>query len=472
MRAGRAARRRAPLLGALVLCLAACGSGREDTGRSGGRLAGSARGWNVVLVSVDTQRPDRLGAYGYERRATSARTDALLLGPGVRFERAMSPRGATWPALASLLTGLYPRGHGVIRNGYGFPDDLPTLPIVLQQAGYQTGAFLNNMHKANHRGWDEFDYGRGDDRRLVRRALAWSRRLDPDRPYFLWAHLFGPHSPYHMAKLLDEIPGADPAYDGPIKMGKVALDRVLSDRIPLAADDLEQLNALYDGAVLATDQAVGRLLDGLRSAPGAERTLFIYTSDHGEELYQHHAYLYHACSVYQTVLHVPLAIVAPGLLAPGTAIDQLVELVDVMPTLLELIGLEPPAEQHGVSLVRLLERPDAEGEGRPAFSEYDDTSIRTVLSGDWKLVLNPDGEEPECVPGAPDFPFPIGRYELYDLAADPGESRNLAAERPELVRELERLVEERFEGLSDRSRDQEIPDELRRELEALGYVAD
>ncbi len=451
----------------VALLLAACGPEREGPD---GRLAGSARGWNVVLISVDTQRADRLGAYGYQRRTTSPRTDTLLLRSGARFERAMSPRGATWPAMATVLTGLYPKGHGVIRNGYSFPDGLPTLPLILEEAGYQTGAFLNNMHKANHRGWDEFYYGRGDDRRLVRKALAWTRRLDPERPYFLWAHLFGPHSPYHMAKLLDEIPGADPAYDGPIKMGKVALDQVLSERIPLDERDLEQLNALYDAAVLATDQTVGRLLDGLRSAPGAERTLFIYTSDHGEELYEHHDYFYHACSVYQTVLHVPLAFVAPGLLAPGTAIQPLVELVDVLPTLLDLIGVEPPAEQHGVSLVRLLERPDAGGEGRPAFSEYDDTSIRTVLSGDWKLVVNPDGVEPECVPGAPDFPFPIGPIELYDLGSDPGETRNLAAERPELVAELERLLEARFEGLSDRSHDQEIPEELRRELEALGYV--
>ncbi len=455
----------------LVMALAACSPSGERAVPGGGRLAGAAAGWNVVLVTVDTQRADRLSGYGYQRRATSPRIDTLLLDSGVRFARAMSPRGATWPALASLLTGLYPTGHGVIRNGYGLPDGLPTLPLLLHDAGYQTGAFLNNMQSANHSGWDAFHYARGDDVRLVRQAHEWIRGLEPDRPFFLWTHLFGPHSPYHMAKLLDEIPGLDPDYDGPVKMGKVALDRILSEGIPLGEADLAQLDAYYDGAVLATDRHVGRLIDGLRTAPGADRTLFVYASDHGEALYEHHEYLYHACSAYQNVLQVPLSIVAPGLLEPGTVIDRVVELIDVLPTLLELLGLEAPAEQHGVSLVRLLERPDAGGTERPAFSEYDDTAIRTVMSGGWKLIVNPDAVDPVCVPGAPDFPFPIEPLELYDLTADPGETRNLAAERPDVVDELRALIAARFAGLSDRGREQDIPEDLRRELEALGYVA-
>ena len=453
----------APCAALSALLLAAC---------SGGDLSGAARGWNVVLISVDTQRADRLGAYGYPVRETSPRTDHLLLDAGVRFERAVTPRGTTWPAMASVLTGLYPSGHGVIRNGYGFPDEVRTLPLVLRDAGYQTGAFLNNMHKANHRGWDMFTYESGNESRLVSKAREWLLRVDSGRPYFLWAHFFGPHSPYHVAKLLGNIPGVDPDYDGPVKMGKVALDRILRDGIELDERDLDQLDAFYDGAVLATDLNVGRLVDGILAAPGADRTLFVYTADHGEELYEHHAYLYHACSVYETVLHVPLAFVARGLFEGGLAVSQPVELIDVMPTILDLIGVPAPEEQHGVSLAPLLARPGAPDRGRAAFSQYDDTQIRTVLSDRWKLVLNPAGESPECVPGAPDFPYPIEEVELYDLSTDPGETRNLALERPELVRELRRAVRERFAGLVDRSEDQDIPEELRRELEALGYVAD
>jgi len=195
----------------LLLIALLVASGCSD----GGRLTGAARGWNVVLISVDTQRADRLGGYGYQRRETSPRTDTLVFDAGVRFERAASPRGATWPAMASVLSGLYPSGHGVVRNGYRFPDDVPTLPLVLKDAGYQTGAFLNNMHKANHRGWDEFAYESGNESRLVAKAREWARGLDSSRPFFLWAHFFGPHSPYHVAKLLGEIPDVDPSYDVP-----------------------------------------------------------------------------------------------------------------------------------------------------------------------------------------------------------------------------------------------------------------
>jgi arylsulfatase A-like enzyme len=461
---------------ALTLSLAGCGGGStEDSGEpraASARLSGAARGWNLVLVSIDTVRADRLGAYGYDRRQTSPRSDALILDAGARFERAMAPRGATWPSLATVLTGLYPTGHGVIRNGYEFPDEVPTLPKILREAGYQTGAFINNMQRANHQGWDEFSFARGSEGRLVRQAQQWMRKLDPDRPFFLWTHFFGPHSPYHQAKLLEEIPGVDPSYDGPVKMGKVALDRILREEIPLEQRDLEQLNAFYDGALLATDQVVGRLLDGLRSTGRFERTLLVYVSDHGEDLYEHHRYLYHACSPYQTTLHVPLAIVAPGLLDPATVIDQPVELGDVMPTVLDLLGVETPEDQHGVSLVRLLERPDTPGGGRPAFSEYDDTAIRTVMDDSWKLIVNPDEIDPVCVPGAPDFAYPIERFELYDLASDPGETTNLAAQNPEIVERLRRLIEDRFSDLTDRSQTQEIPEDLRRELEALGYVAD
>ncbi len=434
-------------------------------------LSGAAAGWNVVLISVDTLRADRLGAYGYESRETSPRTDTLLLDAGVTFERAIAPRGATWPSMASVLTGLYPSGHGVIRNGYGFPNDVQTLPLILREAGYQTGAFLNNMHKANHRGWDEFTFESGNEGRLVAKAREWLGELEPDRPFFLWAHFFGPHSPYHVAKLLgEEIPGADPAYDGPVKMGKVALDRILRDEVDLDASDLAQLDAFYDAAVLATDLNVGRLVDALRTAPRAERTLFVFLSDHGEELYEHHRYLYHACSIYETVLHVPLAITAEGLLDAGGRVEGPVELIDVLPTLLDLLDIEQPTEQHGVSLVPQLARPTS-GASRPAYSQYDDTAIRTILDGHWKLVLNPEQVEVECVPGAPNFEFPIGEVELYDLASDPGETRNLAFERPEKVRELRRMIRERFAGLSERTEEQAIPEELRRELEALGYVA-
>ena len=432
------------------------------------RLAGAAKGWNVVVLTVDTLRADRLGAYGYKARPNSPRIDAQLAS-GLTFENAMSQRASTWPSLASLLTGLYPSGHGVNENGYGFPDGLPTLPKLLHGAGYQTGAFLSNMCQANHQGWDAFACAAGQDGKDVRRALEWARGVDPHRPFLLWVHLFGAHPPYYNGG--DGAEAMDPGYQGPLGPRKKLLDPVMTKPIALTERDVRHLDALYDAAVQGSDRISGSLLDGLRAAGRLDRTIVLFAADHGEELYQHNRYLYHSCSVYQTTLHVPLGFAAPGLIPVGARVPQIVELVDVLPTLLDLIGVAKPAEQHGRSLLPYLERPDAGGRSRPAFSEYGSSRIRTVVQDNWKLVHNPDALSPICIPDAPPNHYPIGREELYDLARDPGEKENLAARQPAKVAELTQLIERRFAGLKNRANQQKIPEKLQEELKSLGYVA-
>ena len=154
---------------------------------------------------------------------------------------------------------------------------------------------------------------------------------------------------------------------------------------------------------------------------------------------------------------MPLGFSAPGLIPAGARVPQMVELIDVLPTLLDLVGVAKPAEQHGKSLVPYLERPGAAGRGRPAFSEYGSSTIHTVLQDNWKLVHNPEGFNPICIPDAPPNHYPIGKEELYDLARDPGERVNLAAKEPAKVAELARLLERRFAGLRNRVRDQKVP---------------
>lgn len=432
------------------------------------KLAGAAQGWNVVLLSVDTLRADRLGAYGYAVRPTSPKIDAQLAS-GIVFENAMSPRASTWPSLASLLTGLYPSGHGVVENGYGFADDMPTWPKLLHAAGYQTGAFLSNMCQANHQGWDSFACSGGQDGKSVRRALEWAGAAKRDRPFFLWVHLFGAHPPYYNGG--DLAGKLDPGYQGPLGTKKWQLNQVMEKKMALTERDVRHLNAIYDAAVMGTDRLSAMLLDGLRQAGLLERTLVIFTADHGEELYQHNGYLYHACSVYQTTLHVPLGVSAPGLIPPGGRVPQTVEIADVLPTVLDLVGVAAPAGRHGRSLVPYLERPGGGGEGKPAFSEYGSTKIRTVKRGSWKYVENPEGIEPVCIPDAPMPHFPIARRELYDLSRDPGETRNLAEGQPARAAELSGLIRQRFANIRRKGGGQELSDELKEELKALGYVA-
>jgi arylsulfatase A-like enzyme len=433
-------------------------------------LAGAARGWNVVLLTIDTLRADRLGAYGYGRRPTTPRLDARLAS-GVTFDRAFAQRAATWPSLASVLSGLYPSGHGVDENGYGFPDDLPTLPKLVHGAGYRTAAFLSNMCEANHQGWDAFACSGGKDGRTIQDALGWAGKLDAAHPFLLWVHMFGAHPPYYNGGDLSR--QLDPGYEGSLGPKKWRLDAVMTRHLRLDAADLRHLEALYDAAVMGSDRLAGELLDGLRRAGKLERTLVVVAADHGEELYAHHGYLYHACSVYQTTLHVPLGISAPGLL-PAARVPQAVELIDVLPTLLQLLAVAPPPRLDGRSLVPYLERPGGGGGGKAAFSEYGSSRIHTVIQAGWKLVDNPDRLEPACIPGPPGQPplhYPIGRSELYDLAHDPGETANLAASHPLQVTELSRLIEQRFSHLPHRARPQAIPEKLRKELSNLGYVA-
>jgi len=468
------------LLAVTALALAGCGGGGAGGGAAAESerrpLAGAAAGRDVLLLTIDTLRADRLNAYGYAVRATSPNLDALLAG-GVTFERASAPRATTWPSLATVLTGLYPSGHGVVENGYELPDGLPTLPLVLHDAGYRTGAFLSNMCQANHRGWDAFACSGGEDGKTVSRAIEWVASLErdgDDRPWLLWVHLFGAHGPYYNGGDLARAE-LDPGYEGPVGPKKWQLDRVMEEGIELDDRDVAHLDALYDAAVIGSDRLAGRLLGGLRELGAlGEDAVIVVLADHGEELYDHHRYLYHACSVYETTLHVPLGILAPALVPGGGRVPQRVELGDVLPTLLDLLGAAAPAERHGVSLVPYLDRAAAGGTGggpgRPAFGEYGSVPLHTVAAGDYKLVWNPTGHRPHCVAGAPEGHYPLERVELYDLAADPGETENLAETRPEKVAELSGLVDRRFAGLRRRVETQEIPEELREELRALGYL--
>ena len=450
----------------LALLISGCNGEKNSHGPS---LRGAAAEWNLILISVDTVRADRLGAYGYTDRPNSPNIDSLLAS-GVNFQRAMAPRALTWPSMASVLTGLYPTGHGLIANGYEFSDVTLTLPKILGAAGYQTGAVLSNMCQANHQGWESFKCTGGNDTRVNRVAKQWIDGIEDDRPFFLWAHYFGAHAPYYNGGIVARRV-LDRNYEGPIAAKKNPLNRVMREGIELSESDLNQLDAVYDAAVMGTDHFVGDLLDHLRETGRLKNTLIVFVADHGEDLYQHNGYIYHACSVYQSSLHVPLGFVAAGLISAAAEVSQTVELIDVQPTILELLGLETEGDVHGSSLLAYLERPESGGEGKPAFSEYDDSRIHTVQVGDWKLVDNPDGDLPVCFAGVPEDFYPIAEVELYNLREDPGETVNLASQYPDRVLEMRELIRQRFASLPRNIEQQEIPEELKQELEALGYVA-
>jgi arylsulfatase A-like enzyme/cytochrome c-type biogenesis protein CcmH/NrfG len=394
---------------------------------------------NLLLVSLDTLRADRLGAYGYAQ-AQTPRLDALA-ARGVRFTQATTVAPLTLPAHASLLTGTFPAFHGVRDNGgFYLGDDALTLAEVLKAQGYATagfvGAFVLDSRWGIAQGFDtyfdDFDlskYGgvgldtvqrRGDE--VVAHAAAW---LDAARaaPFFAWVHLYDPHAPY----------------DAP---------EPYRSRFPPG------LQGAYDAEVAYTDAVVGTLLERV----GQERlkdTLVVVVGDHGESLGEHQEQA-HGFFVYDATVQVPLIVAGPGL-APRT-VDEQVRLVDVMPTVLERLGVPASAAVQGRSLVPLTR---GERLGLTAWSEtyypryhYGWSQLEALRDGRFKLVAAP-------------------RPELYDLRADPHETRDLSAAEPERVAAFTRVLDElrtRLAGRAAAAGPQAVDRETEERLQALGYV--
>ena len=381
----------------LALLLGACS---PPAGERGAR--------NLLLVTVDTLRADRLGAYGYGR-PTSPQLDRFA-ERAVVFDAAYSSSSWTLPGIASLMTGLYSSTHGCWTGRSSLAPALPTLAERLAAAGADTGAIVSHVFLDRryglHQGFAEYDdelvAGTASEShlavssaRLTDKALAWLERRagEGERPWFLWVHYFDPHFVYTAHAGVSEAFGT--------------------------GDDGD----LYDGEIAFTDRHVGFLLDGLDELGLGEDTLVIVTADHGEE-FGDHGGSKHRTTLYREVQRVPLLIRAPDC-APGRRAD-VVSLVDLAPTALELLGADPLEPAAGRSLVPLLRgEPVAP---RPVLGElgWNVVTVESLVSGHWKLVIDRD-EEREPV-------------QLFDLSSDPGEQRNLAGAEPARVEELRALL--------------------------------
>jgi arylsulfatase A-like enzyme/Flp pilus assembly protein TadD len=396
-------------------------------------------GLSVLLVSVDTLRADALGCYG-NRDAATPWIDRLA-AEGVRFETAHAHNVVTLPSHANILSGLYPLQHGVRDNtGFRFPADRPTLATLLREKGWRTGAFVSafvlDSRFGLDRGFEVYDDRLGGREtstafqvperpgpETVAAARRWLESVRGQR-WFAFVHLYEPHFPYRPPE-----PFASRFRSSP-----------------------------YEGEVAAADAALGPLLEPLLAAGAAERTLVVFTSDHGESL-EEHGEATHGIFAYEATLHVPLILRAPGLFAPRVVRGP-VRHVDVLPTILDALGIEAPSDLPGRSLLPLIARPEDEDSEAPD-SYFESLSpslnrgwapLRGVVVGRLKYV---------------DLPVP----ELYDLAADPSERTNLAASRP---RDVERLREHlrrlRAGDVGVGGRVEEEQATLER-LRALGYVA-
>ena len=389
----------------------------------------------VVVVTIDTLRADHVGSYGSER----ARTPVLdgLAREGVRFDAAFSPVPLTLPAHATLLTGLDPDLHGVRHNAvFTLAPGIPSLPERLRAAGFGTaafvGAFVLDRRFGLARGFDVYDDamgGRRSGRAVVgfaeRRAdavvdafLGWLETA-PDR-FFAWVHVYDPHADYD----------------------------------PPAGFSLGFAGRPYDGEIAFVDSQLGRLFEALDARFDREDTLVVVTSDHGESLGEHGEPT-HSYSLYAATQRIPMIWRGPGFRG-GRTLDDVVRLADVAPTILAALGQEPFPASSGRDLAPLLrgDAPPARAyaETLATHLDYAWSALFSVRDTRWSYIRAP---EPE----------------LYDLAADPREQRNLAAERPEVARELDAWLAERIANARPLGAAAELSAEERARLQALGYVA-
>jgi choline-sulfatase len=415
---------------------------------------------NLVLFVADAVRADFLSAYGYPQ-PTSPRFDAFAR-EGWLFEDATAQSSWTRPSVASLLTGLGVDAHGVFGVRNTLVPGITTLPEALAPAGYATAAFMANDVVSPALGyaqgfaeWKAFP--RRPSTEVVAAALAWMR--DRPGPFFVYIHTLGAHRPY--------LP--PPEHWRPLKPVRLPAQRDVNALVlkpHLAPDELALVRSAYAGEVHEGDAAFGDLLDGLQAQGAGDRTAVAFTADHGEG-FDEHGDRGHGVRLYQETAHVPLALRVPGRTS-AARIAVPVQQTDLAPTFLALAGVSVSPDLQGRDLAGLALRPAAAAEAermlisRVTYAGADKVAVRW---GTLKLIAN---EEPDAAPA--------DRFELYDLARDPGEKDDLGDRRPETVEYLwmesraRRAAEEAVRLRLGAGRKVDLSPADKEALRALGYV--
>jgi choline-sulfatase len=412
---------------------------------AGSSLASFAKPVNIILITLDTTRADRMGFLG-SKRGLTPNLDSLAQQAAV-FSRADSQVPLTTPSHATILTGTYPQFNHVNDLGSPLGKDLPYLPDILRQHGYRTAAFVGSQvldpksaaAPGFDRGFETYDApfhirGQGEDRyhsverrgmAVVDSALSWLNQ-HPQGPFFLWLHFYDPHDPY------------DPPQ--PFKAQYVA--------------------SPYDGEIAYMDSAVGKLLATLRSDGLYDQSVIVVVADHGEAFGEHGEWS-HGLFLYDETIHVPLLIKLPVAGSPHPVIESRVGLVDIAPTLLREVGIAAPAAMQGQSLLELMKpKSGVPAQDRSEYAETDYphrafgwSSLRAWRAGKYLYVDAP-------------------QRELYNQPLDPEASHNLASSSPSVTDTMAAQLEE-FHHNTSRAGQTEVALTPRQaeQLQALGYVS-
>jgi choline-sulfatase len=448
---------------------------------------------NLIVYLIDTLRADHLGCYGYAR-PTSPRIDRFA-GESIRFANGRAQSSWTKPAVASILTGLFPPAHGAQLRSQKIHESVETLAERLQKLGYETALFTTNANIVARfgfdQGWDSFRYlahrsGRKhqhfDADEMNREVFSWldQRSQRPQtRPFFLVVHTLDPHDPYRPREEFRSrlAPQASVEQSCCLRTSRLA---ELS--ASAARDHAAQAIALYDAEIAQNDAAFGELLDELERRNLAATSAILLTADHGEEFFDHGGWK-HGFTLYEEVLRIPFILRLPAAGnadSRGRTIAAAVDQVDIAPTLLALAGAAPAPDLPGRDLlpwVTSATPPAPSARTSFAWLSRPGAVSTAMLAGDWKLIRSPEGRDgPAWADDSAAAPPTVGvRFrELYDLASDPGERQSLLdPSLPRTLRELwlegEMSASQKLHGDGEPAEEAEIDPELEKSLRALGY---
>ena len=493
----------------------------RDSGRMPSGLnprAGIEAPQGVIVIMADTLRSDHLNSYGYDR--VTAPVLAKLASEGTLFRDCIAQATWTKVSTSSMMTGLYPSTHGVKDFSDRLSVSATTLAEVFREAGYATVSYSSVLFTGEftnlHQGYEQLhEQSSLPDGTKSKTAREYVDRLIPwledhrDVPFYVFLHVFDPHDPFRPRNPYDTLwaeAGREEQHKDEVeKLKKFIKHPFMKNRgLPTAAElaaaglDKEEfishLHDWYDGSIRAMDAEIGRLLVHLRTLGLDEKTLVVFTSDHGEEFLEH-GWMFHGQSAYGELANVPLIMRGPGAVPAGVSVDQTVRSIDIMPTVLELSGLPLPEGIQGESLIPLLSSaqgravsgtgflpsggrdssPGPAGAGRSAITEKassDDPSSPpnreeesfAIVKDGWKMIhnrINPN-RKPE--------------FELFDHRRDPLNMKNVAEENPEVVQELAQEIDAWHKAAEAARHDSVAGDqqslgaeELER-LRSLGYI--
>ncbi len=428
---------------------------------------------NIILITIDTLRADNLPCYGYDRNTTPFICD--FAREGILFENSFVQIPLTGPSHASILSSRYPDSHGLLKHESILNKNVTFISQILKKENYTTGAYVNVLTLdpkfGFNRGFDTYTHnGTQNAAETNDYIFTWIKK-NKNKKFFLWVHYFDPHftynPPYPYNKFYSKEPTTFDLYNNLKYKSRDILFYNLFNNNTLTTNDLNRAIALYDGEILFVDENLKQLFKYLKDNGLYDNALIIITADHGEG-FDHDYYFNHPMFVYDSFTHVPLIIKFPHSLYQNLRINNLVESVDIAPTVLDYLGINISLYFEGQSLLSMIETNKSRKSyvfsqsaacsliNKKCFPKGYTSVSRSIRNNRWKLILNPYNDS--------------FIYELYDLKSDPDELINVYSKHPKLAKELSNILLNKISQKPNFNDSIELDQETINKLKSLGYM--